>query len=45
MTIHHGAAAPLRVSDPALIAGKRVLVIADGSILTHGGMTCGASVL
>jgi predicted GTPase len=36
------AATPLRVSDPALIAGKRVLVIEDGPTLTHGGMTYGA---
>jgi predicted GTPase len=36
------AAAPLQVSDPALIAGKRVLVIEDGPTLTHGGMTYGA---
>jgi predicted GTPase len=34
--------APLRVSDPTLIAGKRVLVIEDGPTLTHGGMTYGA---
>jgi predicted GTPase len=36
------AALPLHVSDPALIAGKRVLVIEDGPTLTHGGMTYGA---
>jgi len=35
-------AAPLHVSDPALITGKRVLVIEDGPTLTHGGMTYGA---
>ncbi|MDX5445197.1 MAG: cyclic 2,3-diphosphoglycerate synthase [Zoogloeaceae bacterium] len=28
--------------DPAVIAGKRVLVIEDGPTLTHGGMTIGA---
>ena len=39
------AAAPLRVSDPALITGKRVLVIEDGPTLTHGGMTYGAGTL
>jgi predicted GTPase len=39
------AAAPLHVSDPALIAGKRVLVIEDGPTLTHGGMTYGAGTL
>ena len=36
------AASPLHVSDPTLIAGKRVLVIEDGPTLTHGGMTYGA---
>jgi len=36
------ATSPLHVSDPALIAGKRVLVIEDGPTLTHGGMTYGA---
>ena len=39
------AAAPLRVSDPQLIAGKRVLVIEDGPTLTHGGMTYGAGTI
>jgi predicted GTPase len=39
------AAAPLHVSDPALIAGKRVLVIEDGPTLTHGGMTYGAGTI
>jgi predicted GTPase len=39
------AAAPLQVSDPALIAGKRVLVIEDGPTLTHGGMTYGAGTI
>ena len=39
------AAAPLHVSDPALIAGKRVLVLEDGPTLTHGGMTYGAGTL
>jgi predicted GTPase len=32
----------LRVNDPSLIAGKRVLVVEDGPTLTHGGMTLGA---
>jgi predicted GTPase len=36
------AASPLHVSDPTLIAGKRVLVIEDGPTLTHGGMIYGA---
>jgi predicted GTPase len=39
------AASPLRVSDPQLITGKRVLVIEDGPTLTHGGMTYGAGVI
>jgi predicted GTPase len=39
------AAAPLRVSDPQLITGKRVLVIEDGPTLTHGGMTYGAGTI
>jgi predicted GTPase len=39
------AAAPLHVSDPACIAGKRVLVIEDGPTLTHGGMTYGAGTI
>jgi predicted GTPase len=39
------ATTPLHVSDPALITGKRVLVIEDGPTLTHGGMTYGAGSL
>jgi predicted GTPase len=39
------AAMLLRVSDPQLITGKRVLVIEDGPTLTHGGMTYGAGVI
>ena len=39
------AVSPLHVSDPALIAGKRVLVVEDGPTLTHGGMTYGAGTL
>lgn len=39
------AASPLHVSDPALITGKRVLVIEDGPTLTHGGMTYGAGTI
>jgi predicted GTPase len=39
------AASPLHVSDPTLIARKRVLVIEDGPTLTHGGMTYGAGSL
>ena len=36
------AASPLFVANPAIIRGKRVLVIEDGPTLTHGGMTYGA---
>jgi predicted GTPase len=32
----------LRLDDPALVAGKRVLVVEDGPTLTHGGMKIGA---
>ncbi|MBT8075179.1 MAG: cyclic 2,3-diphosphoglycerate synthase [Gammaproteobacteria bacterium] len=36
------AASPIRVDNPALIKGKRVLVVEDGPTLTHGQMTIGA---
>ena len=36
------AASPIRVDDPSLIRGKRVLVVEDGPTLTHGQMTLGA---
>lgn len=36
------AASPIRVDDPGLIKGKRVLVVEDGPTLTHGGMKIGA---
>jgi predicted GTPase len=36
---------PVSASDPAAIAGKRVLVIEDGPTLTHGGMAFGAGVI
>jgi len=39
------AASPLFVEDPAVIAGKKVLVIEDGPTLTHGGMKYGAGVV
>ncbi len=39
------AASPITVDDPALIRGKRVLVIEDGPTLTHGEMRYGAGVL
>jgi predicted GTPase len=35
-------ASPIRVDDPAVIRGKRVLVIEDGPTLTHGEMKIGA---
>jgi len=36
------AASAIRVDDPKLIEGKRVLVVEDGPTLTHGGMSYGA---
>ena len=39
------AASPIRVADPEVIRGKRVLVVEDGPTLTHGGMTLGAGTL
>jgi predicted GTPase len=36
------AASIVRVEDPGMIAGKRVLVIEDGPTTTHGGMGFGA---
>jgi predicted GTPase len=36
------AASPIRVDNPEIIRGKRVLVIEDGPTLTHGGMRIGA---
>jgi predicted GTPase len=38
-------ASPIRVEDPSVIRGKRVLVIEDGPTLTHGEMKMGAGVL
>jgi len=35
-------ASPIKVDDPSLIKGKRVLVVEDGPTLTHGGMKLGA---
>jgi predicted GTPase len=32
----------IRVDDPDVIRGRRVLVVEDGPTLTHGGMTIGA---
>lgn len=39
------AASPIRVEDPEVIRGKRVLVVEDGPTLTHGEMTFGAGVV
>jgi len=36
------AASPIAVDDPAIIKGKRVLVVEDGPTLTHGEMKLGA---
>ncbi len=35
-------ASPVAVDNPALIRGKRVLVVEDGPSITHGGMAYGA---
>lgn len=39
------AAGPIRVDDPGLVTGKRVLVLDDGPTITHGGMPHGAGVI
>jgi predicted GTPase len=36
------AASPVRLDDPAAVAGRRVLVVEDGPTTTHGGMPYGA---
>jgi predicted GTPase len=36
------AASPIKVDDPSVIKGKKVLVVEDGPTLTHGGMKLGA---
>ncbi|MDP4222333.1 MAG: cyclic 2,3-diphosphoglycerate synthase [Bacteroidota bacterium] len=38
-------ASPIKVDDPAVIRGKRVLVIEDGPTLTHGEMKIGAGIV
>jgi len=40
-----GAASVIRIGDPKLIKGRRVLVIEDGPTLTHGGMAYGAGTI
>ena len=39
------AASPIKVDNPAVIRGKRVLVVEDGPTLTHGEMKIGAGVV
>ncbi|MCK4289215.1 MAG: hypothetical protein KAW86_08425 [Bacteroidales bacterium] len=39
------AASPIRVDNPDIIKGKRVLVVEDGPTLTHGGMKLGAGIV
>lgn len=39
------AALKIRVDNPDLIKGKRVLVVEDGPTLTHGGMKTGAATI
>lgn len=39
------AASPIEVVNPAIIKGKRVLVVEDGPTLTHGEMKIGAGVI
>ena len=36
------AASPVRLDDPSLVRGRRVLVVEDGPTITHGGMSYGA---
>jgi predicted GTPase len=38
-------ASPIRVDDPDVIRGKKVLVVEDGPTLTHGEMKLGAGVV
>ena len=38
-------ASPIKVENPDVIKGKRVLVVEDGPTLTHGGMKYGAGVV
>lgn len=38
-------ASPIKVDDPSIIRGKRVLVVEDGPTLTHGEMKIGAGVV
>jgi len=38
-------ASPIKVDDPSLIKGKKVLVVEDGPTLTHGEMKLGAGII
>lgn len=38
-------ASPIKVDDPSVIRGKRVLVVEDGPTLTHGEMKLGAGII
>jgi predicted GTPase len=38
-------ASPIKVDDPSVIKGKKVLVVEDGPTLTHGEMKLGAGVV
>lgn len=38
-------ASPIRVDDPEMIRGKRVLIVEDGPTLTHGEMKIGAGTI
>ena len=39
------ASSTVRMDDPEMVRGKRVLVVEDGPTLTHGGMKIGAGVV
>jgi predicted GTPase len=39
------AESPIRIADPAILRGRRVLAIEDGPTVTHGGMAFGAATL
>ncbi|MHC1710036.1 MAG: cyclic 2,3-diphosphoglycerate synthase [Methanomassiliicoccales archaeon] len=39
------AASPIKIDDPSLVKGKRVLVVEDGPTLTHGEMAFGAGTI
>ena len=45
MAVVIDGASPIKVDDPSLIRGKRVLVVEDGPTLTHGEMKIGAGVV